>query len=145
MKSLFPKPLTSTPTCYSFEAQVTAKKPIFNTKFTANGKCWYFLKFGIENINKFKFQNCKNCFPALSYNIFIYKEKQRNKVLFGSKTSSIQYCMSLISTFNHFVHIMEYVQMKVIHNRNIFHETWTILTAKGSQSIMQMSNMSEWM
>ena len=41
VKSWFPKPLTSTPTCYSFAAQpqVTAKKPIFNTKFTANGKC----------------------------------------------------------------------------------------------------------
>ena len=41
LKSWFPKPLTSTPTCYSFADQVTAKKPIFNTKFTANGKCWY--------------------------------------------------------------------------------------------------------
>ena len=28
MKSWFPKPLTSTPTCYSFATQVTAKKPI---------------------------------------------------------------------------------------------------------------------
>ena len=41
MKSLYPKPLTSTPTRYSFAAQVTAKKPIFSIKFTANGKCWY--------------------------------------------------------------------------------------------------------
>ena len=39
MKSLFSKPLTSTPTCYSFADQVTAKKQIFNTKFTAKGKC----------------------------------------------------------------------------------------------------------
>ena len=36
----FQNPLTSTPTCYSFADQVTAKKLIFNTKFTANGKCW---------------------------------------------------------------------------------------------------------
>ena len=28
-----------TPTCYSFAAQVTAKKSIFNTKFSSNGKC----------------------------------------------------------------------------------------------------------
>ena len=38
---VFQKPLTSTRTCYSFAAQVTAKKPIFNTKFTAYGKCRY--------------------------------------------------------------------------------------------------------
>ena len=48
MKSSFPKPLTSTPTYYSFTTQVTAKKPIFNTKFTANRKCRYLLKFGTE-------------------------------------------------------------------------------------------------
>ena len=36
MKSWFPKPLTSTPTCYSFADQVTAKRLIFNTKITAN-------------------------------------------------------------------------------------------------------------
>ena len=35
MKSLIPKFLTSTPTYYSFAAQVTEKKPIFNTKVTA--------------------------------------------------------------------------------------------------------------
>ena len=36
MKSLIPKPLTSTPTCYSYAVQFTVKKPIFNNKFTAN-------------------------------------------------------------------------------------------------------------
>ena len=36
MKNSFPKLLTSTPTCYSFAAQITAKWPIFKTKFSAN-------------------------------------------------------------------------------------------------------------
>ena len=45
--------------------------------------------------------------PVIKY---IHKEKQRNKVLFDSKSSSVHSCMSLIPTFNHFVHIVEYVK-----------------------------------
>ena len=42
----------------------------------------------------------------------MHKEKQKNKVLFGSKTSSVHSCMSLIPTFNHFVNIVHYVKWK---------------------------------
>ena len=88
------------------------------------------LKFGIEDINKFKFYNCKDCFLALSWNIYIHNGI---KSLFDSKTSSVHSCMSFIRTFNHFVHIVQYLkslQMKVTHNRNICYETGTILMQK---------------
>ena len=38
-EELISKPLTSTPTCYSFADHDTTKKLIFNTKFTTNGNC----------------------------------------------------------------------------------------------------------
>ena len=37
----------------------------------------------------------------------IHKEKQRNKVLFGSKTSPVHSCMSLIPNFNQFANIVQ--------------------------------------
>ena len=70
----------------------------------------------------------------------IYKEKQRNKVLFDSKTSSVHSFMSLIPTFNHFVNIVQHVKWK---QPTIGHILWDLnyLNCK-RKSITQMSNMS---
>ena len=38
LKSLFPKPLTSTPTCYSFAAQIHSKEVIFQHKIYCKWK-----------------------------------------------------------------------------------------------------------
>ena len=97
LKNLFPKPLTSTPTCYSFVALVIGKQPIFSTKFTQSGKCRYYRNME----NKI---STNSTFTIIF--IYIHKENQRNKVLFGSKTS-IHFCVSLIPNFNHFVYIAE--------------------------------------
>ena len=74
---------------------------------------------------------------------FAHKEKQRNKVLFGSKTSSVHSCMSLIPTFNHFVSIVHCVKLNVTTIGTCLLDL-NYFNCK-RKSIMQMSNMSGWM
>ena len=48
----------------------------------------------------------------MSYILNLHKEKQKNKVLFDFKTSSVHSCMSLIPTFNSFVNTVQYIKWK---------------------------------
>ena len=50
---------------YSLAGQGTAKESFLSTKFAGKGKCRYLLKIRIQDINKFKFYTCKNCFLTL--------------------------------------------------------------------------------
>ena len=71
------------PTRYSFIAQVTAKKPIFSSKFTTNGNSQHFW------IWEYKISTNSNTTigellsgPVIKHNYKKHNEKQRNKVTY---------------------------------------------------------------
>ena len=95
--------LISTPTCYSFAAQVTVKVVNFQHEIHFWWKMSLVLTFGIHNIKKNS--NSTNVRTAFwSYpnpKIYPYQYKQKNKGIKSSfyKTSSICFCMSLILSY----------------------------------------------